>query len=227
MKIHAIIPSGGKGTRLNSEVPKQYLKFHGKELIAYTLDTFQKCNLVDEIIIPADKNYFELLNEVKEKYGFTKLFKVVEGGTERQYSVFNAFKSIDGNDDDIVVIHDAVRPLITKSILETAIKTTIEFGNAVVAVKAKDTLIKGDELIEHYIDRDEIFYVQTPQAFKYKFYRDAMEKAEDENFLATDESMLVHRAGYKIKIVAGSSSNFKITNRDDLKMFEIISKGLI
>ncbi len=227
MKVYAIIPSGGKGTRLNSEIPKQYLKFYGKELIAYTLDTFQKCDLIDEIIVPADNNYFELLDDIRKKFDFTKVKNFVRGGSERQYSVFNAFKSINGDENDIVVIHDAVRPLITKAVLETAIKTAIDFGSCVVAIKAKDTLIKGDEFIENYIDRSNMYYVQTPQVFRYKIYKDAMIKAEKEKFLATDESMLVHRAGYKIRIVDGSSFNFKITNQDDLKLFEIISKGLI
>lgn len=227
MKVYAIIPSGGKGTRANSGLPKQYLKFNGKELIAYTLDVFQKCDLIDEIVVSADKNYFQLLDDIRKRFGFTKLKNVVEGGVERQNSVFNAFRSIDAEDDNLVVIHDAVRPLLSQSILETSIKTAVESGSAVVAIKAKDTLIKGNEYIESYIDRNGIYYVQTPQVFKYKIYKEAMVSAENGNFIGTDESMLVQRIGYKIKIVGGSSFNFKITNHDDLKLFEIISRGLI
>lgn len=222
MKTFAIIPAGGKGTRINSDLPKQYLTFHNKELIAYTIDVFQSNNSIDEIIIAAQKDFFNLLYTIKEKYQFTKISKIIEGGSERQFSVFNAIKSIKADDDDIVLVHDAVRPLLPQNILEKSIQTAVEFGSSVVAIKAKDTLIKGNNFIEEYVDRNEIYYVQTPQVFKYKIFLSAMKKAEEDNFLGTDESMVVRHAGYSIKIVEGSSLNFKITTEDDIKLFELI-----
>lgn len=220
MKTFAIIPAGGKGKRINSEIPKQYLLFNGKELITYTLHIFQKSHLIDEIIIAAQHEYFSLLNEIKQKYSFTKITNIVESGSERQFSVFNAVKSIKANDDDLILVHDAVRPLLKESILENVINAAKNFGSAITAIKAKDTLIKGTDLIEYYIDRSDTYYVQTPQVFQYKIFLHAMEKAEKENFIGTDESMLIHNAGYRIKIVEGSSMNFKITTDDDLKLFE-------
>lgn len=222
MKTFAIIPAGGKGTRINSNLPKQYLTFHNKELIAYTIEVFQSNNSIDEIIIAAQKDFFNLLYTIKEKYQFTKISKIIEGGSERQFSVFNAIKSIKADDDDIVLVHDAVRPLLPQNILEKSIQTAVEFGSSVVAIKAKDTLIKGNNFIEEYVDRNEIYYVQTPQVFKYKIFLSAMKKAEEDNFLGTDESMVVRHAGYSIKIVEGSSLNFKITTEDDIKLFELI-----
>lgn len=222
MKTFAIIPAGGKGTRINSDLPKQYLTFHNKELIAYTIEVFQSNNSIDEIIIAAQKDFFNLLYTIKEKYQFTKISKIIEGGSERQFSVFNAIKSIKADDDDIVLVHDAVRPLLPQNILEKSIQTAVEFGSSVVAIKAKDTLIKGNNFIEEYVDRNEIYYVQTPQVFKYKIFLSAMKKAEEDNFLGTDESMVVRHAGYSIKIVEGSSLNFKITTEDDIKLFELI-----
>jgi 2-C-methyl-D-erythritol 4-phosphate cytidylyltransferase len=224
MKVYAIIPSGGLGKRINNPLPKQYLKFHGKELIAYTLDVFQKCSLIDGIIVPAQKDFFSFLNDIKEKYSITKLTKFVEGGSERQHSVFNALKSIPAKYDDIIAVHDAVRPLLPHKVLVNAIETAKESGSAVVALKAKDTLIKGNYIIDSYIDREEIYYAQTPQIFRYSILLEAMKKAEEEKFIGTDESMLVHRCGYEIKIVEGSSLNFKITNQDDIKLFEVMSR---
>jgi len=222
MKVFAIIPSGGTGKRMNHLLPKQYIKFNEKELIAYTLEIFQRCKLIDEVIIASQKDFFNLLKDIKEKYSFTKLLRIVEGGEERQNSVFNALKSIKAEKNDLVVVHDAVRPLLPENILIQAIETAKNFGSAVVAIKAKDTLIKGSDSVITFVDRKEIFYAQTPQIFRYEILFDAMTKAEKENFIGTDESMLVQRAGYKVKIVEGSSLNFKITNQDDIKLFELI-----
>jgi 2-C-methyl-D-erythritol 4-phosphate cytidylyltransferase len=226
MKVFAVIPSGGIGKRTSYSIPKQYIQINGKEIIAYTLEVLQKCGMVDHIIIAAQKEYFNLIEDIKQKYHLTKLLKPVEGGSERQFSVFNAVKSIDANSDDIILIHDAVRPFISENILESSIRTANEFGGAVVAIKAKDTLMKGNDEVVSYLDRSETYYVQTPQVFKYGIFIDSMKKAEQNNFIGTDESMLVFNAGYKVKIVPGSSFNFKITCDEDLLLFETISKVL-
>ncbi|MEW5841898.1 MAG: 2-C-methyl-D-erythritol 4-phosphate cytidylyltransferase [Bacteroidota bacterium] len=225
MKCYAIIPSGGLGKRMNNPLPKQYMQFHGKELIAYTIDVFQKSNQIDSIIVAAQKEFFLLLNEIKQKYSLTKIESIIEGGIERQHSVFNALKSIQCNENDIIVVHDAVRPLLSQEILSKSIDTAMQFGSAVVAIKARDTLINGTDSVLSYVDRSEMFHAQTPQVFRYGILMDAMNKAEKENFIGTDESMLVHRAGYKVKIVEGSSINFKITNQDDIKLFELLTRN--
>ena len=224
MRIIAVIPSGGTGKRAKSELPKQYLQFKGKELIAYTLDVFQKCELIDEIVVSAQKDFFNLLNDIKEKYSFTKLSNIVEGGEERQDSVFNALNSLNASDDDLIVVHDAARPLLPQDVLIQAVKTAKEFGCAVVAIRAKDTLIKGNDIIFSFVDRSEFYYVQTPQIFTYNLLLEAFRKAGEDKFQGTDESMLVHRMGLKIKLVEGSSFNFKITNQDDIKLFQLISE---
>jgi 2-C-methyl-D-erythritol 4-phosphate cytidylyltransferase len=223
MKVYVIIPSGGVGKRVNNSIPKQYLKFNNKEIIAYTIEVFQQSNMIDEILISAQKDYFNALEEIKHKYSFMKLTRIVEGGEERQHSVFNALKSLQADNDDIVVVHDAVRPLLSQEILTRSIETAKNCGAAVVAIQAKDTLIKGRDSVISYVDRQEFYYAQTPQVFGYEILHDAMQKAEKENFIGTDESMLVHRAGYKVKIVEGSPLNFKITHQDDIKLFELIT----
>jgi 2-C-methyl-D-erythritol 4-phosphate cytidylyltransferase len=224
MKVFAIIPSGGLGKRVNSPLPKQYLKSNGKEIIAYTLDVFQKSDLIDGIIIAAQKEFFDLLEDIKVKYSFSKIISITESGKERQNSVFNALRSIQAGKNDFIVVHDAVRPNLSQDILFNAVETAKKYGSSVVAIKAKDTLINGDEFVNLYVDRKEIFFAQTPQVFRYEILSEAMKKADENEFIGTDESMLVHRSGYKIKIVEGSSLNFKITNIDDIKLFTTLSE---
>src|ERR1035437_1621623 len=110
MSIFAIIPAGGKGVRSGFTLPKQYLKVHGKELIAYTLEIFQKNRSVDDITVSADPYYFDLLKNIKRKYSLTKLNRIVEGGKKRQDSVYNALNSLPASSGDIVLVHDAARP---------------------------------------------------------------------------------------------------------------------
>ena len=218
MKVFAIIPAGGKGKRGGTETPKQYLRFHGKELIVCTLEVFQKNNFVNEIIIAAEPAYFSLLKEIKEKFRLTKISKIVEGGVERQDSVYNALNTINADDNDLVAVHDAARPLLPENILTNAIKTAKEKGNALVCVKARDTLLKGDKIVKEYVDRAEMYYVQTPQIFRYEDLMKAMKKAYEKNFIGTDESMLIKELGININIVEGSMLNFKVTTATDIEM---------
>lgn len=223
MTTYAIIPSGGVGKRINSSLPKQYVKIKGKELIAYTLEIFQKSDLIDKIIIAAQPQYFSLLEEIKEKFNISKLFKIVEGGLERQASVYNALIATNAKDNDIIVVHDAARPLLSQNILNRALIEAKTFDNIIVAIKATDTLVSGDVFVQDYLDRNTTYLVQTPQISKYRILTDAMESANKMNFFGTDESILLYKASYKIKIVEGSSKNFKITTDEDLDLFKIIS----
>lgn len=226
MKVHAIIPSGGKGSRTSSNIPKQYMKFWGKELIAFTLNVFQKSNLIDTITIPAEELYFNLLQEIKKKYNFSKLVSIVKGGKTRQQSVFEGLKHLTAGEEDLVVVHDAARPLLTIDILNNAINQAKIFDNAVVAINAVDTLVNCKSTNLEYLKREDILYVQTPQIFRYSTLYRAFAKSERLNFQATDESMLVNLLDEKIKFVEGSKMNFKITTDEDIKLFEILSENL-
>lgn len=220
MKTFVIIPAAGKGKRIGESTPKQYIKFAGKELIVYALGVFQKNNFIDEIIIAAHPDYFHLLERLKKKYKLSKVSKIIEGGRKRQDSVYNALKEIKAKKNDLIAVHDAARPLLTQDVLNNAILTARKKGNALVCIKARDTLIKGGNTVNSYIDRENVFYVQTPQVFKYKDLMKAMEIAYASNFYATDESMLIKNLGLKINIVEGSLSNFKVTTRDDIKFLQ-------
>jgi 2-C-methyl-D-erythritol 4-phosphate cytidylyltransferase len=222
MKIFAIIPAAGKGSRSGYSIPKQYVKIRGKELIAYTIETFQKNKNIDEIIIAAHPEYFPLLNGIKKKYRLSKVKMIVEGGNERQDSVYNALRQIEPGKDDLIVVHDSARPMLPAEVLNNAIQLAKVKGNAVVCIKSGDTLITGNDAVEKYIDRKNVYYVQTPQIFKYTDLRRAMERAYERNFYGTDESMLVKMLGKKIYISQGSSLNFKITIKSDLHLISMI-----
>ncbi|MCK7527384.1 MAG: 2-C-methyl-D-erythritol 4-phosphate cytidylyltransferase [Ignavibacteriales bacterium] len=146
----------------------------------------------------------------------TKISKIIKGGKERQDSVYNALLSVDADKKDLVAVHDAARPLLPQKILTDAILTARKKGNALVCIKAKDTLVKGTDIVETYIDRENVFYVQTPQVFRYNDLMRAMEMAYAADFYATDESMLIKNLGLRINIVEGALSNFKVTTEDDL-----------
>jgi len=225
MKLIAIIPAGGKGLRVGITAkngfatPKQYLKINGKEIIVYTLQTFQKNKLIDRIIIAAEPEYFNFLIKLVKKYKLSKVKLIVEGGKTRQDSVYNAVSSSVADDNDLLVVHDAARALLTDEVLTNAITVAKKKGNALVCFKAKDTLIRGRQTVEEYVNRDEVYYVQTPQIFKYKELLNALSQAQRENFIGTDESMLIKRTGKKVHIAQGSVFNFKITTKEDVEMF--------
>ncbi len=220
-KTIAIIPAGGRGTRFDSSLPKQYVKVNGKEIIAYTLEVFQQSHLIDEIIISAEEEFFKLLKEMKLKYNLTKITGIVKGGATRQESVNNALSAIKNpQPDDLVAVHDAARPMLLLETLTGAINYAKEKGNAVVAFKIHDTLFEGEKIVEKYLNRDKIYSVQTPQIFPYTQLRKAMDLAIKENFNGTDESSLVFRSSKKVNIFEGKPDNIKITSQNDLTLFK-------
>lgn len=226
MKTIAIIPASGKGLRVGSAykngiaTPKQYLKVNNKEIIVYTLQTFQNNKSINHIIIAAEPDYFNLLVKLIKKYKLNKVKLIVEGGETRQHSVYNALLSANAKDDDLIVVHDAARALLPNQILTNAIATAKKKGNALVCIKAKDTLIKAKKYVNEYLNREEVYYVQTPQIFRYKDLLKAMNKAFKKGFIGTDESMLVKKSGKNINIVEGSVFNFKITIKEDIELFK-------
>jgi 2-C-methyl-D-erythritol 4-phosphate cytidylyltransferase len=220
MKRIVIVPAGSKGVRSGFKKPKQFVKVKGKELIVYSLETFQNNKSVDSIIVSADRAYFRLLESIKKKYGIYKITGFVEGGKQRQDSVYNALSSVTADKNDLIIVHDAARPLLPAEVLTNAIKTAQMKGNAVVCIKGNNTLIRGRKYVKEYIPRDDVYYVQTPQIFRYGDLMKAMHRAYGDNFYGTDESMLIQRIGRKVNITGGSGINFKVTTKEDFKLFE-------
>ncbi len=161
-------------------------------------------------------NFSVLLNSSQKSINLVKSPALVNGGKERQDSVYSALCSINANDKDLIIVHDAARPLLPQSILTEAIRTAKLKGNAVVGIKARDTLLLEGKNGYAYPDRKNIYYLQTPQIFTYKVLMKAMEAAYKKNVSGTDESVIAAGIGEHLNIVEGSILNFKITKPEDI-----------
>jgi 2-C-methyl-D-erythritol 4-phosphate cytidylyltransferase len=215
MKVYAILAAAGTGKRFssNNTLPKQFLKLKNKPVILYSLLALQKCKSVNHIIISADRKYFGLINRLAAKNKITKLIELAEGGRTRFESVRNAFKKIKTKENDLVLIHDAVRPIIDNLFVSRIINAARKENAVVYGLRIVDT-VKREKA--GYIDRSNLWTIQTPQVFKFGVLINAYKKVNRNSY--TDESSLVEKAGYGVKIIKGSRNNIKITNTDDLKL---------
>lgn len=223
--ISVIIPAAGYGRRMNASVNKQYLTIKGKPILAYTLDIFEKCPLIKEIILVIRKDEFKICQQqVLKPYHYKKV-KLVEGGDTRQQSVYAGLKAV-APQTDIVMTHDGARPMIQESVVIQSIYETMEHQATVVGVPAKNTIkvIRSDGFVEYTPDRDFLVEIQTPQTFEHKLLLEAHEKALKEGVEGTDDAFLVERLGHPVKIVPGHYSNIKITTPEDLIIAESIIK---
>ena len=208
----AIITAAGSGRRFGEA--KQFKKLHGKPLYQYSLDTFIKSRLFDEIIlvIPNSKQE-KVQKEIKRKY--SSQVSLVIGGSDRQDSVKNAIQNSNPN-IDLVVIHDAARPFITTTLIEKCISACETSDGAIIAMQPNDTIkFSKDNIVEKTIDRSNIWMAQTPQAFNKRKILEAYSSNDFDDLIVTDESSLMEKLGYKIMIVPGTGKNFKITTSDD------------
>lgn len=224
MKVAAIIPAGGLSRRFGGATPKQFVKVDGKEIFIHTLSIFQKNREVDEVALAVPEQYLEKASELLLKRKINKVVSLVPGGNERQDSVLNALTSLSLKKKDLVIVHDAARPLLSQKILTDAIQTAKKKGNAVTAILGRDTLLRQSNERFEYIDRSGVYYVQTPQIFRAGDLQQAFELAQELNFISTDESNLINLLGIKMNIVEGSLFNFKITSKSDLELFKRLMK---
>ncbi len=215
----AIIVCSGVGKRMNSDIPKQFIKINNKPIVCYTIDKFEECKLIDEIIIVTNKDYMDYFEkEIAPSY--KKISKIIEGGKERLNSVYNGINAIEDK-ESIVLVHDGVRPFIKNENLIHIIEQTKIYNACILAVKAKDTLkICKDGFIEKTPNRDDIWLAQTPQAFKYNILKDSYDKIIENNIFVTDDASVLEACGYKVKILEGSYDNIKITTKEDLIYFD-------
>jgi 2-C-methyl-D-erythritol 4-phosphate cytidylyltransferase len=226
LKNIAIIVAAGKGKRMGRGYNKQYILLADKPIVAHTIEVFENMDLIDEIILVVGRGETDLAKkDIIYKYNLKKVVKIVEGGTERQDSVYNGLKAIDGN-CNIVLIHDGARPFVTDSIIEKSIKAAGDMGACVVAVRVKDTIKVGNKNMEvdYTPDRDILWAVQTPQTFRYKLLLEAYERLQTDNTKVTDDAMLIEKLGHTVRIVEGSYENIKITTPEDLILGEGILK---
>lgn len=224
VKTTAIVVAGGTGSRMGCEVPKQFIEIAGKPILAYTLNALSKCELITDIIIVTLPDYIVFCKDIVDAFGFNKVSKIVSGGDTRSRSVFNGIKEV-GDDCDIIAIHDGVRPLIDPDTVSACINSANECGCAAVGVKMKDTVkvCDGDGFIEGTADREKLWMIQTPQAFKKDIIYTLHKEANEKNLSYTDDCLLAETKGYKIKIVEGKYENIKVTTPQDI----YIMKGLV
>lgn len=224
----AIVLAAGKGSRMKSEVAKQYIELKGKEVLYYSLKRFQDNDNIDAIIlVTRDEDIEYCQNEIVNKYGFTKVIKICTGGKERYNSVYEGLKNIKeiiGYNKDIVMIHDGARPFVTDDMINDSIKAAMEFGACTVAMPVKDTIKIVDEnkFGLETPDRRFLYQVQTPQTFKFDVLFEAYnEMLKEENYNITDDTMLVEQyKGVRSKMVEGAYENIKITTPDDIEIAE-------
>ncbi len=222
-EIGVIIPAAGKGLRLGSRIPKQFLSLKGKTVLERTIALFESLPLVGEIVVVAPAGYVNRTRLLLTRRGFRKVSHVVRGGKRRQDSVWNGLRTFDPV-PEIVLVHDAVRPCVTREVVNEVIRQTIRHGAAVVGVRVRDT-IKIERRSGFYagtIDRSRLWAVQTPQGFRYRLLVTAHEKARRAGFVGTDDASLVERLKIPVKIVEGSYRNLKITTKEDLLFAEYL-----
>jgi 2-C-methyl-D-erythritol 4-phosphate cytidylyltransferase len=239
MKVIVIIPAAGLGTRMapvptgaksrkkQSAPSKQFTELGGTPILIHTLRKFAAVEAVNEIWIALRENEIEgfrarLQDEAKDA---AKKIELVSGGEHRQQSVEHALNAITASPDDIVLVHDAVRPFVTSEIILDVIAAAQKYGAAIVGLPAVDTVKQVERtsegaLIKATIPRASVVLAQTPQGFRYGVIKKAFDEASADGFLGTDESSLVERAGHDVAVVMGSPKNIKITTPGDMELAE-------
>ena len=222
-KATLIIPAAGSGSRLDTEVPKPYLEIGGSTILEHTLRRFLGLEILNQVIVATSKQYIEEAESILEKVIPGDLsFKVIEGGAERQHSIFNTLRYVE--EDNLVIVHDAVRPFVELVHIKSCCEAAVETGASVLGIPAKDTIkrLDDDDIILETPARKYLWQAQTPQVFKLRVLQEAYQKALEDDFIGTDDASLVERLGYPVKMVEGDRSNFKITYPLDLKLAKLL-----
>jgi len=213
------------GTRMAGPQPKQFLALDGIPILIHSLRAFAAVERVTAMYVAVRGTEMERVQAQIADYGFTERVQVVEGGNNRQESVAHALAALPAQPDDIVLVHDAVRPLIDAATIERTIDAVAEHGAAIVGLPAVDTIKQVERtahgaLITATIPREFVVLAQTPQGFRYGLLQSAFAEAIADGFVGTDEASLVERAGHPVAVVHGSQVNLKITQPGDLELAE-------
>ena len=223
-RVAAVIPAAGQGKRMGGGTVKQFLPLKGKPILAHTLDVFEAASAITEVVLVVSEDYVAACQkDIVQRYRLKKVRRIVVGGAERQHSVYNGLLALDKS-VDLVVVHDAARPLITPDLLNWAVSEAWERGSVVMAVPVKDTIkvVGATGLIHDTPERRRLWAAQTPQIFPYGVLLGAYEKARREAFVGTDDASLVERLGQAVHVIEGSPENMKITTPEDLLLAEMI-----
>lgn len=215
MKYSVVIPAAGQGKRMNAGKNKQFIMLDEKPIIVHTISVFQSDFNCEEIVLAVNEKEHEEFNSLINEYGLTKVTRVVTGGSERQQSVYEGLKALDG--DKVVLIHDGARPFFTVEAALNVAEAATTYDGAVVAVPVKDTVKQVSELkVEKTIDRSSLWAVQTPQAFRLSIIKEIHRWADENNIIGTDDASLVEMSGRTVKVIPGDYWNVKLTTPEDL-----------
>jgi 2-C-methyl-D-erythritol 4-phosphate cytidylyltransferase len=223
----AIIAAGGQGTRLSSERPKQFLELAGVPILFHTLKVFERCDVIQEIIVVIPAHESAAFLALANKHGLRKLAKVVPGGATRAESVLHGLQAVREATAEIVAVHDGVRPFVTPDEITRTVAAAALEGAAILVSSPVDTIkeVKGG-VVAGTLKRDELRNALTPQCFRYKLLRRAYEQVNVNDPELTDESAMVERLGVRIATVEGSLRNIKITREEDLAIGEALLKSV-
>lgn len=235
MGVYVILPAAGIGTRMSPggdkpAAAKQFLSIAGTPVLIHTLRAFTAVARVQQILVAVRPPEVARVAELIQQYGLTARVRVVEGGENRQSSVANALENLTCADDDVVLVHDAVRPLIDPATIDRTIDAILKHGAAIVGLPAVDTIKQVERtadgaIVSTTIPRERVVLAQTPQGATFANLKRAFDEAAADGFAGTDESGLLERAGITVWVVAGSARNFKITQPGDLQLAEFYLAG--
>jgi 2-C-methyl-D-erythritol 4-phosphate cytidylyltransferase len=219
MEFYLIIPASGTGSRFGLKTPKQFYRLEGKEILIHTLNRFNPNKRIKSIFVSTGKEYVNKISALIKKHKINKVENVCVGGKHRQDSVYNALKKINCKPDDIIIVHDAVRPFISDKLINKLMDESKKHDCVVPGLPLTNTIKKTDKngIVIKTVPRENLWSIQTPQFFKYKKLIKAFELARKKKIIGTDEAALMEYAGFKVKVVEGESSNVKITTRKDVK----------
>lgn len=222
MEYIVVLPAAGSGKRMKAGHNKLFLTLRDKPILIHTLEVFEQDSNCAGIWLAVKPQERGTIQEMLSKFGITKVKGLPAGGDERQHSVYACIKAA-ANESELILVHDAARPFIEPSVIAELVKTAKETGAAIAGVKAKDTMKRVlNGVIEETVDREQLWMIQTPQAFQTSILVEAQEQAERDGFLGTDESMLVERLGMSVHVVESTYDNVKMTTQEDLVIGEAI-----
>ena len=235
MRVYVILPAAGIGTRMHAGAatgvpPKQFLELAGVPVLVHTVRAFLAAARVDAVCIAVRGAERERVQQQIAAWKLGARVHLVEGGDHRQESVSHALAALECADDDVVLVHDAVRPLIDPATIDRTIDAVVRHGAAIVGMPAVDTIKQVERtadgaIVTATIPRERVVHAQTPQGALAKLMRRAFAEAEADEFSGTDEASLLERAGVTVAVVAGSTRNFKITQQGDLELAEFYLRG--
>lgn len=224
--VSVIVAAAGMSNRMGSKINKQFIAIDNKPILAHTLEKFEKCKYIDEIVVVSKEEEVEYCRkEIVKKYGLKKVTNIVRGGKERQDSIYNGIMALNER-ADIVLTHDGARPFVKIESIENGIHGVIEYGACVIGVPVKDTIkaIDNNKSVHHTPKRDLLWAAQTPQCFWTTLLKKGYEFASEEGIIGTDDSSLVEKLGHPIKMIMGSYDNIKITTPEDLIIADSLLK---